>query len=72
MSLGCKKYSGQSSKKLSNALTNKINATLELIDKGYYLDAIDKLQSDILGKTNGCIEIGEPTNGLSQELHLRT
>jgi hypothetical protein len=45
---------------LSNALTNKINAALEMIDQGFYQDALDKLQNDILNKTNGCAETGEP------------
>jgi len=43
-------------KNLGGALTNKINAALELIDQGYYIDALDKLQNDILNKTNGCAE----------------
>jgi len=45
---------------MGNALTNKINAALELIDQGYYIDAIDKLLNDILQKTNGCAETGAP------------
>ncbi len=47
-------------KNMSNALTNKINAALELIDQELYQEALDKLQHDILGKTNGCAEIGSP------------
>jgi PKD domain len=47
-------------KNLSNALTNKINAALAMIDEGLYEDALDKLEHDILGKTNGCAEIGTP------------
>jgi K319-like protein/uncharacterized protein DUF1565 len=45
---------------LRNTLTKKINAVLGLIDQGLYADALDKLQNDILGKTNGCAEIGSP------------
>ena len=45
---------------LSNVLTNKINAALAMIDEGYYEDALDKLENDILQKTNGCAETGEP------------
>lgn len=47
---------------MKNALTNKINAVLGDIDQGNYSDALDKLQNDILGKTNGCAETGEPDN----------
>jgi len=43
-------------KNLSNALTNKINAALAMIDEGLYEDALDKLVHDILQKTNGCAE----------------
>ncbi len=39
---------------LKNALTNKINAALDLIDQGLYQDALDKLRNDVLGKTDGC------------------
>ena len=45
---------------LTHALTNKINAALAMIDEGYYEDALDKLENDILHKTNGCAETGEP------------
>jgi len=47
-------------KNLSNALTSKINAALAMIDEGLYEDALDKLEHDILGKTNGCAEIDTP------------
>jgi hypothetical protein len=47
-------------KNLSNALTNQINAALAMIDEGLYEDALDKLEHSILGKTNGCAEIGIP------------
>jgi hypothetical protein len=45
---------------LKNALTNKINDVLSMIDDGLYVDAKDKLQKDILGKTDGCAEMGGP------------
>jgi len=43
-----------------NALTNKINAALAQIDKGNYQNALNKLQNDILGKTDGCANTGAP------------
>jgi len=46
-------------KNLINALTNKINATLAMIDEGLYQDARDKLVYDFLQKTNGCADTGE-------------
>ena len=45
---------------LANALTNKINAALFDIDNHLYQDALDKLQHDILGKTDGCATAGAP------------
>jgi len=30
------------------------------IDRGFYDEALDKLQNDILQKTNGCAETGQP------------
>jgi len=47
-------------KNLKNTLTNKINEVLAMVDEGLYVDAKDKLQNDILRKTNGCDEMGEP------------
>ncbi len=47
-------------KNLGNALTNKINAALAMIDEGLYADALHKLQHDILQKTNGCADTGKP------------
>lgn len=43
-----------------NALTNKINAALAMIDQGLYQEARDKLENDISGKTDGCAEAGSP------------
>ncbi|MHB8790481.1 MAG: PKD domain-containing protein [Desulfobulbaceae bacterium] len=47
-------------KNLKNAMTNKIGALLEAIDKGAFDDAISKLENDILDKTNGCQDSGQP------------
>jgi len=47
-------------KNMRNSLTNKINSALSLINNGYYEEALDKLQNDILGKTDGCAETGAP------------
>ena len=46
---------------LAKPLTNKLNDVLELIDLGYYTDALAKLQNDILKKTNGCAESIPPS-----------
>ena len=45
---------------MKNALLNKIDEVLEMIDGGLYEDALSKLENDILAKMNGCSEIGEP------------
>jgi hypothetical protein len=45
---------------MQNALTNKINAVLKLIDQGNYAAALDKLETDILPKTDGCAVDGAP------------
>jgi hypothetical protein len=45
---------------MANALTNKINAVLADIEQGNYESARDKLQNDILGKTDGCAASGAP------------
>ena len=45
-----------------NALSNKLQAVIQLIDDGDYQNAIDKLQSDILAKTDGCSTGGAPDN----------
>ena len=47
---------------MKNALTNKINAVLMDIDNQLYQEALDKLQHDILGKTDGCASAGAPDN----------
>jgi beta propeller repeat protein len=43
---------------MASTLTNKINAVLQLIEQGKYADARDKLQNDILAKTDGCATTG--------------
>ena len=45
---------------MAHALTNKLNAVLEMIDQGRYQDALDKLENDILKKTDGCATSGAP------------
>jgi hypothetical protein len=45
---------------MPNTLTNKINAVLQDIDQGLYLQALGKLKDDILGKTGGCALAGVP------------
>ena len=47
-------------KNASNALINKIEAVLSMIDEGLYQDALDKLRNDILQKTDGCANTGQP------------
>jgi len=47
-------------KNMKNALLNKINAVQQMFDKGRYEEALNKLQNDILQKTNGCAETGRP------------
>lgn len=45
---------------MKNTLTNKINAAISDLDAGRYPDALDKLQNDILAKTDGCAVDGAP------------
>jgi hypothetical protein len=47
-------------KQLKNALKNKISSVLKMIEQGLYKEAIDKLQNDILQKTNGCADSNKP------------
>ncbi len=44
---------------MKNALMNKIEQVLEMIDAGMYEDALKKLENDILKKTDGCIKTGQ-------------
>ena len=43
-----------------NALLNKIDVVLGMIDAGRYAEALAKLENDILPKTDGCANSGEP------------
>jgi len=43
-----------------NALLNKIDAALKMIDQANYTGALSKLEQDILQKTDGCADAGEP------------
>ena len=45
---------------MKNALLDKIDEAMGMIDAGLYGDALDKLEHDILAKTDGCAETGEP------------
>lgn len=45
---------------MQNTLTNKVNAALALIEQGAYAEALNKLQNDLLGKTDGCATSGSP------------
>jgi len=43
-----------------NALSSKIGAVIQMIANGDYVSALNKLENDILKKTNGCAETGSP------------
>jgi hypothetical protein len=45
---------------MKDALLNKIDEVLKMIEEGNYAGALSKLGNDILQKTNGCGETGEP------------
>jgi hypothetical protein len=45
---------------MANALSNKIDQVLAMIDAGNYQAALKKLENDILKKTNGCANSGRP------------
>jgi hypothetical protein len=45
---------------MQNSLLNKIDEVLDMIDEGFYEDALRKLENDILTKLDGCIETGTP------------
>lgn len=51
---------GFKNKNLQNALTNKITAVISMIDQGLFRDALNKLENDILNKTDGCLVAGLP------------
>ena len=43
-----------------DALTKKLHAVVRMVNHGFYADALDKLQNDILQKTDGCAVKGKP------------
>jgi hypothetical protein len=43
-----------------NTLTNKLHAVVRKVKEGSYAEALDKLQNDILQKTDGCAVKGRP------------
>ena len=45
---------------MKNALLNKIDAALKMIEKGNYTGALSKLEHDILAKMDGCGKMGKP------------
>ncbi len=45
---------------MQNALLNKLNAVVAHIEAGNYAEALEQLENDILGKTNGCAATGAP------------
>ena len=45
---------------MQKTLVNKINAVLNQINQGFYQEALDKLENDIIGKMDGCAETGSP------------
>jgi hypothetical protein len=45
---------------MRNTLNNKLNGVIADIEAGDYVAALDKLQQDILAKTDGCINSGAP------------
>lgn len=44
-----------------NALTNKLNSVLAMVEDGDYQAAYDKLTNDVLKKTDGCTSATEST-----------
>jgi len=48
------------SENLKEPYINKINTAQEMIDSGNFTSALNKLENDILQKTDGCGETGEP------------
>jgi len=45
---------------MKHALTNKLSVAIQLVDQGVHSDAADKLQNDVLAKTDGCAQAGGP------------
>ncbi|HUS72821.1 MAG TPA: GLUG motif-containing protein [Sedimentisphaerales bacterium] len=46
--------------KMKNALLNKIDAAMKMIEETNYTGALSKLEHDILAKMDGCGETGQP------------
>lgn len=44
----------------ANALTNKLQSVIVLVDSGNYAQAISKLENDVLKKTDGCALQSQP------------
>jgi len=51
---------GFKNENLRNALTSKINAALAMLENGAYAAVLNKLESDLLPKTDGCAIDGAP------------
>jgi len=47
-------------KNMKNPLTHKISQVLDMIDRGFYVDALNKLNNDVLKKIDGCADNGSP------------
>ncbi len=45
---------------MQNTLINKLNGVIENIEGGNYQGALEQLENDISGKTNGCVNTGAP------------
>lgn len=43
-----------------NALTNKLQSVIALVESGDYVQAISKLENDVLKKTDGCVSQNQP------------
>jgi hypothetical protein len=44
----------------AGTLANEINAVLWMMNEGLLDEALDALENDILERTNGCADVGEP------------
>lgn len=45
---------------MQQTILNKMDSVTDLIESGYIDEAISKLENDILKKTDGCVNTGEP------------
>src|SRR6185369_4972516 len=39
---------------LQNTLTNKLAAVIQMVERGEYVEALDKLKNDLIPKSDGC------------------